>query len=140
MKKSTLRLLYPIDRFMTHAPHTVEPDENLAQARRLMREIGARHLPVVESGKLVGIVSERDLIMLEALTDASPDRVPVRSAMQRDVFEVDRHTPLDEVAETMASNKYGSAVVCTGTAVVGIFTTVDALSALVALLREMATR
>jgi CBS domain-containing protein len=56
--------------------------------------------------------------------------------MQTDVYGVDRETPLDEVAATMASHKYGSAVVWSDATVVGIFTTVDAMRALAASVRE----
>ncbi len=136
MKKSTAAHLYAIHHYMTQSPHVVRPDASLAQARQLMYEIKARHLPVVDDGQLVGILSERDLLFLESLTDVDPDRIPVRSAMQTEVYGVDRDTPLDEVAATMASSKYGSAVVWSGGSVVGIFTTVDAMRALAATVRE----
>lgn len=101
-----------------------------------MREMGARQLPVLEDGKLVGILSERDLLLLATLTDVDPSRIPVRSAMQTDVYGVGRDTPLDEVATTMARHKYGSAVVWSGREVVGIFTTVDAMRALADMVRR----
>jgi acetoin utilization protein AcuB len=121
---------------MTRSPHVIEPDASLSQARRRMDEIGARHLPVLDDGKLVGILSERDVLMLESLTDLGPDRIPVRSAMETDVYGVDRGTPLDEVAATMASKKYGSAVVWSDGHIVGIFTTVDAMRVLATTIRE----
>lgn len=136
MKKSTALHLYSIDRYMTPSPHVVQSAASLASARDLMREVGARQLPVVEDGKLVGIVSEHDLLVLETLTDVDPSRIPVRSAMQTDVYGVGRDTPLDEVAATMAKHKYGSAVVWSGPAVVGIFTTVDAMHALADMVRR----
>ena len=128
--------LHEIDRYMTPSPHVVHPAASVASAQHLMREIGARHLPVVEDGKLVGIVSERDLLFLETITDTDTTRIPVRSAMQTDVYGVSRETTLDEVAATMAKHKYGSAVVWNGAAVVGIFTTVDGMRALAELIRR----
>ncbi len=136
MKKSTALHLYSIDRYMTPSPHVVQSAASLASARDLMREVGARQLPVVEDGKLVGIVSEHDLLVLETLTDVDPSRIPVRSAMQTDVYGVGRDTPLDEVAATMAKHRYASAVVWSGPAVVGIFTTVDAMHALADMVRR----
>src|SRR5437588_4281761 len=47
--------------WMTHGPPTVSPDEDSDAALRTMLDRGFRHLPVVEGGKLVGIVSMRDL-------------------------------------------------------------------------------
>jgi acetoin utilization protein AcuB len=121
---------------MTPSPHVVQSAASLASAQHLMQEAGARHLPVLEDGKLVGILSERDMLFLETLTDVDPSRIPVRSAMQTDVYGVGRDTPLDEVAVTMARHKYGSAVVCSGAEVVGIFTTVDAMRALADMVRR----
>jgi acetoin utilization protein AcuB len=141
MKKSTAAQVFSIRRFMTASPHTIGPEESLATALERMGRLGVRHLPVLDQGKhgrLVGILTERDLRMLQAITDRDPDRIPVSAAMQTDVYGVDVDTPLDEVAATMASHKYGSAVVWSGGAVVGIFTSVDAMRTLAELVRKLA--
>jgi CBS domain-containing protein len=49
---------------MTAAPATVAPDDDLATAARTMAELGVRHLPVVDGGRLVGMLSIRDLLKL----------------------------------------------------------------------------
>ena len=46
---------------MTHDPKTVSPEEDSEAALRTMLDRGFRHLPVVDGGKVVGIVSMRDL-------------------------------------------------------------------------------
>ncbi len=51
----------PISDHMTPAPRTIEPDASGDEAHELLRELGVRHLPVVEKGKLVGILSDRDV-------------------------------------------------------------------------------
>jgi CBS domain-containing protein len=56
---------------MTPHPETVEPDESTAQAATLMIHGGFRHLPVVEQGAVVGIVSIRDLMRI-VLDDEAP--------------------------------------------------------------------
>ena len=48
---------------MTRAPLSIRPEQTLAEAHRLMRKHRIRHLPVVDRGKLVGIVSQRDLML-----------------------------------------------------------------------------
>jgi CBS domain-containing protein len=50
-----------VDDVMTRNPETAEPDETLAQARLVMLHGGFRHLPVVDGGRLVGMLSMRDL-------------------------------------------------------------------------------
>ena len=57
--------------WMTRHPDTVEPDETTDQAATLMIHGGFRHLPVVEEGRVVGIVSIRDLMRV-ALDDRAP--------------------------------------------------------------------
>jgi len=52
---------HPVADWMTHDPLTVDADADVAPARALMLERGFRHLPVMEGGTLVGIVSLRDL-------------------------------------------------------------------------------
>ena len=69
-----------IDQFMTRAPHTIGYHQTLATAHRMMRELSIRHLPVLDGGKLVGILSQRDLHFIETLKDVDPDEVPVSEA------------------------------------------------------------
>lgn len=53
--------------FMSLGPVTADPDEDSDDVAMRMLELGIRHLPVVEQGKLAGIVSMRDLFLLQAL-------------------------------------------------------------------------
>jgi len=123
-----------IEQFMSRTPHTIGQDQPLAMAWRMMREHGIRHLPVLAGGRLAGIISERDLLFVDRLVGIDPERVPVSEAMTQDVCAVSPRASLLEVAEEMAENKYGSAVVVEGDRVTGVFTTVDALKALKAML------
>jgi acetoin utilization protein AcuB len=115
---------------MTATPHSIGPDQPLSLAHDLMRQHRIRHLPVLDGGKLVGMVSLRDLHLVETFTDVDPDEVSVEEAMTPEPYAVSPTTPLEEVASEMAAHKYGSAVVLEGTKVVGVFTTVDACRAL----------
>jgi CBS domain-containing protein len=60
-----------VSEWMTRQPETVEPDESTDQAASLMIHGGFRHLPVVEGGRPIGILSIRDLMRV-ALHDSSP--------------------------------------------------------------------
>jgi acetoin utilization protein AcuB len=128
-----MRALPTVKQFMTPAPQTIGVDMTLSVAHRMMRERRVRHLPVLEEDKLVGIVSQRDLALVETLRDVDPDRVTVGEAMTPDPFRVTPETPLVEVVRDMADHKYGAAVVIENDVVVGIFTTVDALHAMLLL-------
>jgi acetoin utilization protein AcuB len=116
--------------YMTRAPLTIRPGQTLAEAHRMMRQNRIRHLPVMDGRKLVGIVSQRDLALIESLPDVEPAEVPVEDAMVGDVYVVTPGTPLGEVAGEMARRKLGAAIVAAGRRVVGVFTATDACSVL----------
>lgn len=61
----------PVSASMTHGPDTVEPSETTGHAAALMIHGGFRHLPVVDEGTVVGMISIRDLMRLH-LDDESP--------------------------------------------------------------------
>lgn len=128
----------PVSRFMTRKPYTVEPTAPLADAHALMRQHHVRHLPVVDrAGNLCGIVSERDLHLLETLSDVDPENAHVDEAMVERPFVVTGDTPLDEVVEIMGDHRYGSVVVAGHAGVEGIFTATDACQALAQILHRV---
>ncbi len=123
-----------IQKYMTTSPHTIGDDQPMSVAHRSMREHRIRHLPVLHDGKIVGLVSDRDLHLIETLQDVDPRQVEVSEAMTQDPYVVPPDAPLDQVVATMAEKKYGSAIVVQNGKVVGIFTTVDACRAFADLL------
>lgn len=123
-----------VHQFMTRSPHTIAHDQTLTAAHRLMHQYDIRHLPVLEASKLVGILSQRDLHLIESLKDVDPDSVQVHEAMSTEVYTVGPRASIRKIASEMATQKYGSAVVMDHDQVVGVFTTVDALRVLYGLL------
>ncbi len=119
-----------IDRFMTPNPRTIDAAASVGEARALMVELNARHLPVVRNGELVGILSQRDLLRLETATNPEAAKGRVGDAMSAPPFTVAPEEALARVAKAMAKQKIGSAVVVRGGKPIGIFTTTDALHAL----------
>jgi acetoin utilization protein AcuB len=113
---------------MTPAPHTIGATQTIAEAARRMRELHVRHLPVLDGGQLVGLLSDRDVRLVETL--AERDDVRVDEVMSAEPFAVEASTPLTEVVSTMVRRKLGSAVVRERSEIVGIFTTTDALALL----------
>jgi acetoin utilization protein AcuB len=120
-----------IGNFMNAPVHTLGVQETLAEAHELMNRFAIRHLPVLEGGKLVGMLSQRDLHLIETLKDVDPEVVTVEEAMNQDILTVGPNDPLEQVARRMAEHKYGSAVVIRDDRhVLGIFTSTDALRVL----------
>lgn len=123
-----------IKKYMTTDVQTIGDEQPMSVAHRMMREQRIRHLPVLHQGKVVGIVTDRDLRLVETLRDVDPTKIAVSEAMTQEPYLVSPDAALDEVVSTMAAKKYGSAVVTDHGHVVGIFTTVDACSAFADLL------
>lgn len=118
-----------IEKYMTTTPHTIGADQTLAKAETMMNEFRIRHLPVLEGGKLVGILSDRDLKMVESFKDVDAEKVKISEAFRDEVYMVSPKAPLSEVCAEMSLHKYGSVLVMDNHKLVGIFTWVDALRA-----------
>jgi acetoin utilization protein AcuB len=117
--------------YMTPGPQAIDPKASLSKAVRTMRANAVRHLPVVDGGELVGIISDRDIDLTRAVAQADPADLTVEEAMTPNPFVVPPDAPLNQVARAMARRKIGSAIVVDHERVAGVFTTTDALRALV---------
>lgn len=129
-----------VEEIMTEDPISVEVTTTIRQVIAMLFEKDIRHLPVVEGGELVGIVSDRDLrgflapAMVELEKPAEVQKRlqgPVSSVMNADVFSVTPETDLAEVIDLMLDQKVGAVpVVRQGTQeLVGIVSYVDVLRA-----------
>ncbi len=127
-----------ISHHMTPSPRTIQRTATLAEAHRMMREYDVRHLPVMAGTKLVGVVSQRDLYLLETIAELDLDKIDVGEATTERPFIVTGDTALDEVLEIMTAQKYGSCIVMGRDGIEGIFTTTDACRVLAALLQRAA--
>ena len=125
---------------MTTYPVTVTPQATIAEALDLMRDLDIRHIPVVESDALVGMLSDRDLAYLNVgalLTDQGADALrrelatPVIKVMRSDVICVEPETDLSDVVGLLIEHKVGAIPVIQPDtrAVVGIVSYIDVLRA-----------
>ena len=136
---------------MTHPVITISPDLPIAEALDMMKREHIRRTPVVENGRLAGIVSDKDLL------NASPSpatslsvwelnyllsKVKVRDVMTKDVITVTEDTPIEQAARIMADNKIGGLPVVRAGEVVGIITETDLFKIFLELMgaREMGVR
>lgn len=124
-----------VEKYMTTSPHSIGTDQTLAKAHEMMHAHDIRHLPVLAGGRIVGMLTDRDLHLIESMDGVDVREVKVDDAMATSVYSVSTETPLDEVVATMGHKKYGSAVVLQNGKVVGIFTTVDLCRAFAELLQ-----
>jgi acetoin utilization protein AcuB len=123
-----LKNIPTIQSVMTPFPHSVEPNAPLRMARRRMEEFEIRHLPVASEGKLVGVISDRDLkrALDPALGLPPKDELFVDDVMVHEPYVVETQTPLDGVLLEMADRHIGCALVVKKGKLVGLFTTTDA--------------
>ena len=124
---------------MSPEPWATSVTSSVRQALKLLAEADVRHLPILDDGALVGIVSDRDLRTVSALVDSADDSEarrralaePVSSVMSSNVISVDPDTEVSEVIDLMIEHRIGAIpVVEPGRAkLVGIVSYVDALRA-----------
>jgi CBS domain-containing protein len=112
---------------MTPFPYFVDSDEEVAEVERLMRKHHIRHIPVQQDGRVVGIVSERDLFHLGDRFLPNMDKAPIRAReiMVDDPYIVAFETPLNEIALEMAKRHIGSAIVLHHEKLAGILSATD---------------
>ncbi len=126
---------------MTKNPITITPETKIDEAANLMKTRGFRRLPVVENGKLVGFISDRD-IMRVAPSPATTlskweinsllAKISVADIMQKNVIAVKSDATIEEAALLMYKNRIGGMpVVSSVGAVVGVITETDIFKALV---------
>jgi acetoin utilization protein AcuB len=135
---------------MTPNPLTVTPRNAIRTAVNLMREGGFRRLPVVDRGRLVGIITDRDLrraanspfVVREQWYDNFIlDHIEVGSCMTPNPLTIEPSAPIAEAARLMRDHKIGGLPVLSDGQLVGIVTETDLLDFLIELLeRELVTR
>ena len=117
---------HTIEKEMSEFPWIAEPGMGIAEAVDLMAKQNLRHLPVVDRGKVVGVVSDRDLRQAKLIAKEMP--ITVVDVMTSDPYCVRVGTPLATVAVEMANKKYGCTVIIGNRGqIVGIFTTTDGM-------------
>ncbi len=117
------------------------PTDSVAAAWRLLRQHQIRHLPIVEEGKLVGIVTDRDirLVFPSALTSGrreqdphdALEKVAVREIMTGQVVTVAPESSIANVTRLLLERRIGGLPVVQGSRLVGIITKTDILAAFV---------
>ena len=113
---------------MTPFPYSIDIDDTLDRAVEMMQSHHIRHLPVSETGQLVGVISDRDITVVTEPSRGyrSADNLKVRQVCILHGYAVEVSEPLDNVLLHMAQQHIGSALVTKRGKLVGIFTVTDA--------------
>ena len=129
--------------WMSPEPVIIAPNQSLPEAHALMKESQVRRLPVVDAGKLVGIISLSDVLEAEPSNANSLSifelnyllaRLSVAEIMTKHPISVGPMTPLAEAAQIMLQKKIGGLPVVDNNMLVGIITESDIFRALVRLM------
>ncbi len=130
-----------VEKWMTRNPITIEKDATVIEAIHLMKEKKIRRLPVMDKGKIVGIVTEKMILNFQPSKATSLDtwevhyilsRTPITEAMNPNPYKVSPDTLLTEAARLLHDRKLnGVLVVNEKEELVGILTTTNALEALI---------
>lgn len=121
---------------MMGSPVTLKPEDTLDLANDVISLGRIRHIPVLADGRLVGLLSERDLIgaaanqifgLKQKSKSALLKTVLIKDIMKKKVVTVTPDTPIKDAAHLMATKKIGCVPVVTDGALVGLLTTTDIL-------------
>ena len=125
---------------MTPNPVTVTPDVSISTAFGIMKERQFRRLPVVQGGKLIGIVTEKELQQVSPSTATSLsvfelnyllEKTTIKDAMSRDPIAVQDDDLIEKAALLMRTNKVGALPVMHGDQLVGMITESDIFDAFI---------
>ncbi len=132
-----------VDQVMTRDPSTVSPKDKIRLAVERMIERKCRRLPVVDEGRLVGIITNIDLrratnsafVLRERRYDEFLlDHINVEACMTRDPKTVSPQTAIVDAAKLMRDYKVGGLPVVQGDRLVGMVTETDLLNFLITVL------
>ena len=115
-----------IQNYMTVCPHAIGIEQSVKLAREMMLQHQVHHLPVQSGGKLVGVVSDRDIKFASGWAKTKEAELGIEDVYTPEPYTVTPETPLAQVLRVMVQDQVGCALVAVHDKVKGIFTTTDA--------------
>lgn len=106
---------------MLDNPKSVAPEAPVMEARALMNSEGYMQLPVLRNGRLVGIITDRDLCF--SIHSPAGSGKTVEECMTADPITVTPETPVFRTAQMLSTYKFGALPVVNGDELVGLITT-----------------
>lgn len=114
-----------VQELMTPSPSAIESNETAIEAARMMMTENIGSLPVVSDGELVGMVTDRDLVLQVMAKDLDANVVPVSQVCSEDPVVATPDEPLDDALGRMAAEQVRRLPVVKGTRLVGILAQAD---------------
>ena len=114
-----------VSQAMTSSPRSIERSESVVQAARLMASEDVGSLPVVEGDQLVGIVTDRDLVLQVLAKDLDPTKVTISEVASEDPVVAKPDEPLDAALQRMAQEQVRRLPVVDDGRLVGILAQAD---------------
>ena len=112
---------------MTPFPYSIDIDAWIRDAQTMMAEHDIRHLPVKDNGRIVSVISDRDIrLRTQPGFERAAESLRVRDVCVPETYIVELTERLDSVLLHMARHHIGSALVVKNGKLAGIFTTTDA--------------
>ena len=104
---------------MTPNPRTLDPNATLQDAARLMRDEDTGVVPLIENGRPVGLITDRDIVVRAVAEGSSLDR-PVRELATDDLVTAEPDMSTRDAAELMGEHQVRRLLVCEGERLVGV--------------------
>ncbi len=100
-----MRVSILVRHVMTEAPQTLKPEMSAADAAGLMKQLDVGVIPVAEGERLIGLVTDRDLVVRVLAERRPAEAVPLSEVMTSSTVTVGPDTQLAEARDLMAENK-----------------------------------
>ncbi len=110
---------------MTSSPATAEPSSTVADVARIMANEDVGPVPIVDGGRLVGLVTDRDLVIRVIAEGREPNSTTIGEIASADLVTVQPDTELNEALQLMAQNQVRRLPVVEGDRLVGIVAQAD---------------
>lgn len=123
-----------VSEFMIRQPATLDPEARLEDAWRIMHDQRVRHVPICKGNKLVGLVTQKDLLVNAQSTSLLS--LPVAEVMVFNVRTITGDESIAIAAQTMLDHKISCLPVVEDNVLIGIITELDFLGLLIELLKQ----
>jgi CBS domain-containing protein len=115
---------------ITRNPETISPDDSIRHATKIMRDCQIGFLPVTDDERVLGVVTDRDIVIRAIASGFDPQTTCVRHVMTKDPVQLQATDPIEKALEIMARWAIARVIVTDSDGrIVGVLTSGDAATA-----------